>query len=162
MSPAPVFRVLRKAARLGPLDWLDLLRAAHELARARHNFARLSPHDLVGPAPYPVVPAVSEFEVLYIGRVSRAVTRMAAYVPWRSDCLVQAIAARRWLARAGIGATIGIGVRRDDQFAAHAWLRAGPIIVTGGDISDFVPLPLDSATARLMDPQMRLGRFPAL
>jgi hypothetical protein len=67
---------------------------------------------------------------------------MAARVPWRSDCLVQATAAQRWLDRHQIPTQLHIGVRKDHAagFEAHAWLCHGALIVTGGDISGFVPL----------------------
>jgi len=67
---------------------------------------------------------------------------MAIRVPWRSDCLIQALAARRWLARAAAPSDVCIGVRKDEQgFQAHAWLKVGERIVTGGDISSYAELP---------------------
>ena len=67
---------------------------------------------------------------------------MGLRVPWRSDCVVQALAARRWLARGGVGSTVCVGVRKDEQgFQAHAWLKAAGRVVTGGDISSYAELP---------------------
>ena len=76
-----------------------------------------------------------------VARVSFIVPRVAARVPWRADCMVQALAARRWLDRAGIATTINLGAPKDKSvpFAAHAWLKAGDMIVTGGDVSRFAP-----------------------
>jgi hypothetical protein len=70
------------------------------------------------------------------------ISRMAARVPWRSDCLVQALAGQRWLARQGITSEIVVGTAKgtDGTFDAHAWLRQGDRIVLGGDISRFQPL----------------------
>lgn len=70
------------------------------------------------------------------------ISRMAARVPWRSDCLVQALAGQRWLARQGIASEIVVGTAKgaDGTFDAHAWLRQGDRIVLGGDISRFQPL----------------------
>ena len=54
----------------------------------------------------------------------------------------QALAARRWLARRGIGSNVHIGVRKDQLcFQAHAWLKVGERIVTGGDVSSYAELP---------------------
>ena len=67
---------------------------------------------------------------------------MGLRVPWRSDCVVQALAARRWLARGGVDSDVCIGVRNDAQgFQAHAWLKVGERIVTGGDVSSYAELP---------------------
>lgn len=71
------------------------------------------------------------------------ITHMANRVPWRSDCLVQALAGQRWLARAGIPSEIVVGTSKpaDGGFESHAWLRQADRIVLGGDIARFVPLP---------------------
>ncbi len=68
------------------------------------------------------------------GRVGWAVETMARHLPWDSRCLAQAIAAWWMLARRGIHGTVYFGVARnpDKPFDAHAWLRCGSRIVTGG------------------------------
>lgn len=54
-------------------------------------------------------------------------------VPWRADCLVQALAARLWLDRSGTAATLRLGARRvDGAILAHAWLELDGIPVSGG------------------------------
>jgi len=77
-----------------------------------------------------------------VDRVAFVIPRVAARLPWRTDCLVQALAARRWLGRHGVATTLTLGVPRDKSanFEAHAWLTAGDRIVTGGDISGYVAL----------------------
>lgn len=67
------------------------------------------------------------------------ITRMAARVPWRSDCLVQALAGQQWLARAGIVSKIVIGTAKCDDggLEAHAWLHQQRQIVMGGNISGY-------------------------
>lgn len=51
------------------------------------------------------------------------------------NCRVQATAARWMLRRRGVSSTVYVGFRRsredDTGFDGHAWLRSGPIIVTG-------------------------------
>jgi hypothetical protein len=76
-----------------------------------------------------VAPA-KEVDVLCMSWAIRAV---AARVPWRSDCLVQAIAAHRWLRRAGYPTEFFLGVANDNgPFGAHAWLKCDGRLVTGG------------------------------
>jgi hypothetical protein len=69
---------------------------------------------------------------------------MARRVPWRSDCMVQAMAAQRWLASSNIPSTMTIGVRKDapEGFGAHAWLQVGDAMVTGGDFSSYVAIEI--------------------
>lgn len=68
--------------------------------------------------------------------------RMALRVPWRSDCLVQALAGQQWLADAGIASEIVVGtaLQPDGTFLSHAWLRQRERIVLGGNISGYRPL----------------------
>lgn len=82
-----------------------------------------------------------------IGRVAYAIPAMSSRVPWRSDCVVQALAARSWLARASVPSEVCIGVRTDRVgFEAHAWLKVGERIVTGGgEINSYAELPLTEA-----------------
>lgn len=68
-----------------------------------------------------------------ICRVARAVHTMSHYTLWESQCLVQAVAALKMLARRGIGCTLYLGTAKDDngRLIAHAWLRSGTVYVTG-------------------------------
>jgi hypothetical protein len=85
-------------------------------------------------------------------RVGWAVRAAAARTPWRSACLVQALAALWLLERRGLPATLYLGVAKGPQgpggLSAHAWLRCGGAIVTGAagrkrftPISAFAPRP---------------------
>lgn len=127
-----------------PALWPVLIRAVAELALARWRLGRQHVRDLIGAvptsAPTPGTPAPHADRIA--ARVAWAVPRMAARVPWRADCLVQATAAQHWLTRKHIPTQLHIGVREDRPagFEAHAWLCHGALIVTGGDISGFVPL----------------------
>jgi hypothetical protein len=65
--------------------------------------------------------------------VARAVAATSRHTPWESACLVQAIAAKLMLKRRGIPSTLHLGVAKEDnRFMAHAWLRSGSCILTGG------------------------------
>jgi len=113
-------------------------RATVELARARLLLRKLTvPQMLVA---LPVKEAAHD--PAEVERVAWLVPRVAARLPFRADCLVQALAARRWLARAGIATELTIGTRKDPVagFVAHAWLRHGETTVTGGDFSAYVQL----------------------
>ncbi len=66
----------------------------------------------------------------------------ARLVPWRADCLVQAMAAQRWLGgeRRATELVIGVHKAAGGRLEAHAWLRCGAVTVTGGDVARFTPL----------------------
>lgn len=70
-------------------------------------------------------------------RVARGIHFTFLRLPWHSTCLVQAIAGMMMLKRRGESSTLYVGVGRNNEtFGAHAWLRSGEIIVTGGDEMD--------------------------
>lgn len=131
---------LRDAGWLTRYGW----RAMCELAKARRRFGRL---DLVKLRDNPDVAPSSHKQATcvdshLIERVAFIMPRMAALMPFRSDCLVQATAARAWLADSGVSSRIVIGVERPGhgKFAAHAWLEHNGRIVTGGDVSQYTVL----------------------
>jgi hypothetical protein len=131
-----------------PLLLTKALRAALALARARVELRRVTPADIIArnrsiaaalagrAAPAANASGQAADEVAFF------INRMAARVPWRSDCLVQALAGQRWLAGAGIVSEIVVGTakRADGSFESHAWLRQNGRIVLGGDISSYQPL----------------------
>jgi hypothetical protein len=55
-------------------------------------------------------------------------------VPWDGRCLAQALAATGMLRRRGLEGTVSFGARSGESagFDAHAWLRLGSSVVTGG------------------------------
>ncbi len=63
-----------------------------------------------------------------------AVSAAARRVPWDSRCLAQALAATAMLRRRGMEGTVSFGAKQGKPaaFEAHAWLRVGRCIVTGG------------------------------
>lgn len=129
-----------KLLRTGPTGLADLVRAAWELALARHKLARRTIRQLGIPDTAPADNApLSPAQQAVVARVSYAMQVVPPRVPWRSDCLVQCLAARRWLAARGIASRVSIGMKRESEGAllAHAWLATDGIIVTGGDLSGF-------------------------
>jgi len=63
-----------------------------------------------------------------------AVSALGRRVPWDGRCLAQALAATAMLRRRGVEGTVSLGVCEGASagFAAHAWLRVGSRVVTGG------------------------------
>lgn len=66
--------------------------------------------------------------------VGWAVERLGRKVPWDARCLTQAVAAWAMLKRRGLDGTISFGAAKSEsgELKAHAWLRFGPCVVTGG------------------------------
>jgi len=60
----------------------------------------------------------------------------AARTPWKSNCLTKAVAGAGMLRLRQIASTLALGVAKSTSerggMRAHAWLRCGGIIVTGG------------------------------
>lgn len=124
------------------------LQALGELALARLVFARLEMRRIErrnrAAAQGPCLladPARARRIRAWIGYV---VPRVAARLPWRADCLVQAVAAQNWLQRQGLASRIVIGVAKGKEALArpaplesHAWLESGGTIVTGAPISRY-------------------------
>lgn len=153
MAAPPRKGRISRLLRLRPRDWLDLGRAVLELARARWRLGRIDIGQFRVPMPQAGEPVpVDPAQDALIDRVAWAVPRGAACVPWRSDCLVRAEAARHWLARQGVIAEIRLGARfcDDGRFDAHAWLLCAGRVVTGGDISGFTPFT--SASSPVITP----------
>jgi len=74
--------------------------------------------------------------------VAWSITWTSRRLPWRADCLVQALAGQRMLMRRRIASEIRVGTTKHDdgRFEAHAWLVCGPQVLLGGDINRFEPL----------------------
>ena len=77
---------------------------------------------------------VSRNQAAEIGQV---VASVSARLPFRAECLQQAIAVRRMLRRRGISAMVYLGIARDRaeradvRQAAHAWVKVGTRVVSG-------------------------------
>ena len=74
--------------------------------------------------------------------VGRAVNSAAARLPWRSRCLIRALAGRAMLMRRGVPSTLVLGVtKKMEELQAHAWLVAGGGSVCGGrEAARFQPI----------------------
>jgi hypothetical protein len=91
-------------------------------------FKRVAPH--LG---QPNVETATGAPPLHVRRVARAIHLVSRYTPWKSNCFAQALAGHLMLRRRGADSTLYFGVYKGgDVFAAHAWIRHGDLVVTGG------------------------------
>ena len=92
------------------------------------RFGRLAVPDAPSPGE-----TLSETQIDTAKAVGWAVTRSARYAPFRAVCLPQAIAAQAMLRRRDVPTVMHFGVAKiaGEPLAAHAWLHAGSIEVTG-------------------------------
>ena len=114
-------------------DWRQLAIAVKELALARVRHAAWPVARILSDLESPSPRTPSQNVSADLARLSWAIAAAAHHVPWRADCLLQAMAAHRWLRRRGVSTDFFLGVRKDDQgdLHAHAWLRCGDVTVTG-------------------------------
>lgn len=69
-------------------------------------------------------------------RIAWAIKSITPYTPWKSNCYPQAITAKYLLERRGIACTLYLGAtfKKEEKggLDAHAWVRCGPMYITGG------------------------------
>ncbi|MBD3790335.1 MAG: lasso peptide biosynthesis B2 protein [Campylobacterales bacterium] len=85
-------------------------------------------------------PVLTDHQIRVASVVGLAIHRAAAYTPWKSSCLVQALTVQRMLQKRGIPGIFHLGVMKDkttdDQIKAHAWSQCGENIITGANGSE--------------------------
>lgn len=125
------------------LGWLIryALRGLWELVRARLIFNRLAAKAIPERNRWAKARASQAVQLseLEVARIAYVLPRLSDRLPWRSDCLIQAIAGQNWLSSLGAASEIQIGVEnpRNGQFGAHAWLMFRGGVVTGGEIEQY-------------------------
>ncbi|MEL6477990.1 MAG: lasso peptide biosynthesis B2 protein [Pseudomonadota bacterium] len=77
------------------------------------------------------MPDTSPADLQQVRRFASTVERVAERMPFRAQCLQQVIATRRMLRRRGLGATIYLGVAREGDLSAHAWIMVGDEVISG-------------------------------
>jgi hypothetical protein len=78
----------------------------------------------------PIDPVTNADHIVF--KLSQSIIRSRKILPWKSNCLVDAITAKIILNHGGINSTIYFGVTKENgAIKAHAWLRCGTIYVTG-------------------------------
>lgn len=76
-------------------------------------------------------------------KISWAIHKICTVTPWESKCLVQAMTGAVLLKFFRIPYTLYLGLDKNEigKLTAHAWLRSGSLIVTGGNEKDkFTPV----------------------
>ncbi|MCB2065903.1 MAG: lasso peptide biosynthesis B2 protein [Erythrobacter sp.] len=112
------------------LAWARLLISVLPFRRLRPMLGPIFEEPAAGQAPGLTAPQLKK-----AADTGRILHRVAGRMPFRADCVPQALTARWMLARRGIATRIRIGTRRDpaqDGLQFHAWLMAGDLVVTGG------------------------------
>jgi hypothetical protein len=132
-----VWNELKRYARISGARKRLLWQALAALAIARVAMACLPFRQIAGwlGTPGAESPAVVASEEIGIAQeIGWAVGVLARCVPWDGRCLAQALAATFMLRRRGLEGTVSFGARRGEvaDFEAHAWLRLGSYMVTGG------------------------------
>lgn len=131
---------VRRLGRLLKTDPVVVLLAPEALVRlflARIQllfpFERTAPRLGVKSAETP--PTAPVDAVPRIRQITRAIRIVSRYTPWKSTCMVRAVAGLKMLKRRGIGSTLYLGVSKDraGRMIAHAWLRSGEHYVSGDD-----------------------------
>lgn len=123
--PAPERRDLAEALVLCTVAGALLV-----VLKFRRLAPRLGRHMAVSPAEHDT--HTSE----QVARVSWAIATAARHLPWRPVCFPQAVTAQWMLRRRGIPSTLYFGADPARGYDAHAWVRAGTTIVTGGPRED--------------------------
>ena len=66
--------------------------------------------------------------------IGKRVERICNRTPWDSKCLVRALTAQALIKRKHIKTTLYLGIKENSaSLEAHAWLRCGEYMITGGD-----------------------------
>ncbi|MCH9690053.1 MAG: lasso peptide biosynthesis B2 protein [Gammaproteobacteria bacterium] len=78
---------------------------------------------------------LSKKQLRHATQLRRSIKLAAKYTPWNSNCLTQAMVAKFWCQQLNIPYILYIGfaknIDKPNGYAAHAWLTAGPIAITG-------------------------------
>jgi hypothetical protein len=127
--------VSERCLLLEAVFWLAWARLALRLVPFRRLAPRLGQPQAESPHSLPPE-AVQQARL-----IARLVGIAGRHLPWTCTCLVQALAGMQMLRRRGQSCTLYLGAAKDQaqQFCAHAWLRSGEVLVTGGrEHQDFV------------------------
>lgn len=140
---------LQRLARHG--RWTLVPEAALSLAFARaavlvRPFNRIAPSltkQLAAASTTPTQSAQRKAEQHRASQIGWVVRTVGKRTPWKSNCLAQAIAAKRMLQRRQIASTLFLGVAKEAaqqpstapeptaELTAHAWLMCGGDVLTG-------------------------------
>ena len=131
---------LERASAISLGGWKLLAIAAKELAFARLRHFVRAQVDIFAEFRGPFAGAAKQNPGgLDLVHLSWAIAVAARHVPWRADCLIQAMAANRCLSRHGIRPEFFVGVDKEAGGAlfSHAWLTCGDQLLTGPGFERF-------------------------
>ena len=96
----------------------------------KHPFAELAPK--IGQLGYETPIETSPRNARLVHELMESMFRR---IGWKDSCLIRALTAKKLLNRMGERCTLYMGVhkREGEGMTAHAWLRCGKLIVTGGE-----------------------------
>ena len=117
-----------------------LVQARIELIRL--TTARIDERNRLSAEQGRVMKSAASLDIALVGSAEWIVPRVARRMPFRSDCLVQAMAAQDLLVHFGLSSRIVIGVEGGGEkpFSSHAWLECGDSVVVGGEVDQFNPI----------------------
>jgi hypothetical protein len=139
-------KAYRRVNDLSGSDWRYLAVAAKELFLARIRIAIQPVETIVRTLQNEPKGCRDDLENslsdVDVARLKWAINVVAVRMPWRCDCLPQAMAADRWLRRYHLQPKFFLGVAKNaaGQLEAHAWLQYREIFVTGASGGDYTPL----------------------
>lgn len=141
-------RKARKIASLSATEARYLVAAAGRLFISRLQFGRRSAKQII--ASFTDTKNRStprRHSALDVPLVAWAIEVVSRNVPWRADCLIQAMAADRWLRDYGHKTSLLLGVAHGlNGLTAHAWLESEGITVAGGNLKS-----LESGAMKLLN-----------
>lgn len=81
-----------------------------------------------------ICPLVNKRQRYLAWKLGLLVRRVADRTPWESKCLAQALVTAPLLYLMRVPYVLYLGVAKEDtkELRAHAWVRSGPCMVTGG------------------------------
>ena len=131
--PGQVWRMSLLESAMVPIAWLLLAFSAVALAALPFRWVAKLLGQHLGAIAY--VPTVNAAQFHKARLAQQAVRRAAKLIPFRSDCLRQALAGSLLCAILRVPTSVHLGVQNDtvSAFAAHAMLHAGPVAISGGN-----------------------------
>jgi hypothetical protein len=109
------------------------LRSLFRLVQARLEVSRKSSPELLRRLRSNSFGRPSRDSIVDVDLMRWALQAVSRRLPWRSDCLVQSLAARLWLDAAGVPCSFRLGASRlGDEIGAHAWIEVDGKVASGG------------------------------
>jgi hypothetical protein len=134
-------RLFWRFLMLGGEERRYLITAAVYLLRARLAHAMRDSKAILERLEKSPPVALSPDTAFDVRRACWAIGAVGRHAPWRSDCLIQAMAGVAWLRHHGYAPRFHLGVTSTSHsgLAGHAWLSLDSAIVLGADADEAGP-----------------------